>query len=77
MPNLARAGRLRQSILKQAFSGHLVPQDPDDELASALLEDIRAEREAATAPSAKQPTRTRRRARPVSQRQLSAREDTP
>ena len=26
--SLARAGRLRQSILKQAFSGRLVPQDP-------------------------------------------------
>ena len=44
--SLARAERLRQSILKQAFSGRLVPQDPDDEPASALLARIRAEREA-------------------------------
>ena len=28
---LKRAGRLRQSILRQAFSGQLVPQDPNDE----------------------------------------------
>jgi hypothetical protein len=37
---------LRQSILEQAFSGQLVPQDPDDELASVLLERIHTEREA-------------------------------
>lgn len=40
---LARAARLRQSILRRAFSGRLVPQDPADELASALLDRIRAE----------------------------------
>ena len=32
--------RLRQSILKQAFEGKLVEQDPNDESASILLEKI-------------------------------------
>ena len=40
---LARAGRLRQAVLKKAFEGRLVPQDPDDEPASVLLERIKAE----------------------------------
>ena len=36
----------RKNILKAAFSGQLVPQDPNDEPASALLARIRAERAA-------------------------------
>lgn len=42
---LARANALRQSILRRAFSGQLVAQEPADEPASELLERIRAERE--------------------------------
>jgi len=42
---LKQAERLRQSILKAAFEGRLVPQDPSDEPAEKLLERIRAERE--------------------------------
>lgn len=46
----AKASRLitalRQSILKRAFEGRLVPQDPDDEPAAVLLHRIRAARKA-------------------------------
>ncbi len=41
---LQKSEALRQSILKKAFSGQLVPQDPADEPASVLLERIRAEK---------------------------------
>lgn len=44
------ATALRQSILKAAFSGQLVPQDPRDEPASALLARLTAQ--AASAPAA-------------------------
>ena len=42
---LGRAEALRQAILKKAFSGRLVPQDPADEPAEHLLARIRADRE--------------------------------
>jgi len=44
--NSTRIELLRQSVLAHAFTGQLVPQDPTDEPASALLERIRAERSA-------------------------------
>jgi type I restriction enzyme S subunit len=47
--NLQKAEALRQSILKKAFAGELVPQDPNDEPAAALLARIRAERAEQTA----------------------------
>jgi type I restriction enzyme S subunit len=50
---LKRSAALRQSILKKAFTGQLVPQDPTDEPASALLDRIRRDR----APSQKKTSR--------------------
>lgn len=43
---LKQSAAQRQNILRAAFAGELVPQDPNDEPASALLERIRAERAA-------------------------------
>ena len=43
---LKSAQSLRQAILRHAFTGQLVPQDPNDEPASELLKRIAAEREA-------------------------------
>lgn len=52
---------LRQSILKSAFSGQLVPQDPRDEPASALLARLAAQ-------AAEAPVVPRRRASPGARR---------
>nr|WP_282598270.1 restriction endonuclease subunit S [Chromobacterium violaceum] len=49
--SLKQSAAQRQNILRAAFAGQLVPQDPNDEPASVLLERIRAER----AERAKQP----------------------
>ena len=51
--NLQKAEALRQSILKKALAGELVPQDPADEPASELLARIRAGRETAAVASPK------------------------
>ena len=61
--NLKRAARLRQGILKRAFEGRLVPQDPTDEPAEKLLERIRQQRRTAS-PSENGSPRTRRARRP-------------
>ncbi|TNE39564.1 MAG: restriction endonuclease subunit S [Alphaproteobacteria bacterium] len=58
---LKRSASLRQSILKQAFSGQLVPQDPSDGPASDLLARIASEK--ATASKKKAPKRTKRKTR--------------
>lgn len=47
----------RQAVLKKAFSGQLVPQDPDDEPASMLLERIKADKSASPQDNARKTLR--------------------
>lgn len=50
--------RLEAAILGRAFRGELVPQDPNDEPASVLLDRIRAQR--AAAPKSKRRRRAKK-----------------
>jgi len=57
---LMQASAQRQNILRAAFSGQLVPQDPNDEPASVLLERIRAQRVASgDRPTARRPRKAK------------------
>ena len=57
---LRMAAAQRQNILRAAFAGQLVPQDPDDEPASALLARIRAQgQQASVKPARRAPRRAK------------------
>jgi len=57
---LKSAQSLRQAILHHAFTGRLVPQDPNDEPASELLQRIAAERAECTRAAAGKPVARRK-----------------
>lgn len=74
--SLKRIQGLRQSILNRAFSGQLVPQDPEDEPASALLERIREEHAVAEVAKPKR-KRTRGRSKTSASSQLALLDSEP
>ena len=53
--SLRQSAAQRKNILRAAFSGQLVPQDPNDEPAGVLLERIRASREGNNLKAARRP----------------------
>ncbi|WP_433540147.1 restriction endonuclease subunit S [Streptosporangium sandarakinum] len=57
---MKRSDYLRQALLREAFAGRLVPQDPADEPASELLARIRAERAAQAKPQRARRTKAAR-----------------
>lgn len=54
---LSHSAALRRSILERALRGELVPQDPHDEPAAALLERIATERATAETATGRRPRR--------------------
>ena len=60
-----KLSQLNQSILAKAFRGELVPQDPNDEPASVLLERIKAEREAEEARKKEDKAKARKAKKPT------------
>ena len=66
----AYVDKLTQSILAKAFRGELVPQDPNDEPASVLLERIREERSKNQVNPQRKKTGARKQGRRQTQKQL-------
>lgn len=58
----APLSRLNSAILTKAFRGELVPQDPNDEPASVMLERLRAQQAEAVVPKAKRGRKPREKA---------------
>ncbi|MGW3069320.1 restriction endonuclease subunit S [Streptomyces sp. NPDC001130] len=52
-----RSRHLRAALLRRAFEGRLVPQEPNDEPASALLARVAAERDATATPARRRASR--------------------
>lgn len=64
----AQAQRLTPLLLAKAFRGELVPQDPNDEPACALLERIAAQRAKPSEPKLRKPRSPRASPRPQGDR---------